>query len=105
MAVKLLPTDYIAAWSEDATNVTFPIASIANLSAAEADAASGDMRKVLYDFMENLYTKYSGFATADKPVNMVIRKASIASDTAIKRQYIIEFTNSFASENVADEPA
>jgi len=48
MAQDLKPSTWIPSWSEDGTDVTFPIASIPELTAAEADGATGDMRKCIY---------------------------------------------------------
>lgn len=41
MAFNPLPTNLIPSWSENGTNVTFPIASVPELTAAEADAVTG----------------------------------------------------------------
>jgi hypothetical protein len=78
MAFDPAPTEVIASWSEDGTNVTFPIASVPELTAAEADASTGDSRKVLYALMEAFYAWYNGLAPADRPAQLQLFRSSTA---------------------------
>jgi hypothetical protein len=67
MSFNPAPTSVIPSWSEDGTTVSFPLASVPNLSAAIADAATGDSRKVVQAMLERLYAWYTALATADRP--------------------------------------
>jgi hypothetical protein len=44
MAFDKTPTTWLPSWSEDATNITLPLASLPELTAAEADAATARFR-------------------------------------------------------------
>ena len=57
MAQDLKPSTWIASWSENGTNVTFPIASVPELTAAEADADTGNISKVLFAICEKIYAE------------------------------------------------
>ena len=104
MAFSALPTDVIASWSEDGTNVTFPIASVTELTAAEADALTGDSRKILFALMEQWYSWYIGLATADRPEKMAITKSSaLQTDGTFRNTYSIVFYTEVTGQEVLDE--
>ena len=99
-------TGWIANWSSDGSNVTFPIASVPELTAAEADVTTGDIRKFLYAFCEMCWQKWNSLVTADKSVNMVMTKNSfINTSTGITTHtYTFTFQNVTTAQEVADEP-
>lgn len=105
MAWSALPTAVFANWSEDGTNITLPIASVPELTAAEADAATGDSRKILYALCERIWSWWNALATADKATKMTITKsASINTTTGIvTNTYTLQFMNTIASQEVASE--
>jgi hypothetical protein len=106
MAFDPAPTEVIASWSEDGTNVTFPIASLPELTAAEADATTGDNRKVLHAFMERFFAWYNGLATADKPTQLsVSRSSSPPNQTTgyITRTFTVRMTLDPGPLEIADE--
>lgn len=82
MAFNAAPTQVVASWSEDGTNVTFPIASVPELSAAEADASTGDLRKVWFALLTQLNAWWIATAAADRPARMTVSKLT-TSDTAL----------------------
>ena len=94
MAIDLAPSEWIASWSEDATNVSFPIASVPELTAAEADGTTGDIRKTMFAICERAYQAYLGEASADRPAKMTIARSSSTNDLtgAITRVYQFTFT-------------
>ena len=92
MSFNPLPTALIASWSEDGTNVTFPISSLPEMTATEADATvTGDSRKVIYALMERMNAWFSGLATADKPGKLTISRSSYIEETTgnIIRTYTV----------------
>jgi len=106
MAFDPKPTEVIAGWSEDGTNVTFPIASVPELTAAEADAVDGDLRRVWYALLMQLHAYFSTLNTEDKPAFMnVLRFTSPPDDLTglITRNFILEFKINGPLE-VEDEP-
>lgn len=107
MASDLTPNEWIASWSEDATNITFPIASIPGLTAAEADGDTGDIRKVLFPLLETLYQEWLATATADRPTQMTITKSASLNiaNTQITHVFSFRFLTEIESQEVVDEPA
>lgn len=99
MAINTVPSVWIPSWSEDGTNITVPIASFPLLTAAEADGATGDIRKIALAFLEQLYDSYSGTAIADRPGKMVITRTPAFS--AATDQTTITYSVSFVTESTA----
>ena len=107
MAVSRVPTDWIAGWSEDGDDVTFPIASLPQLTAEEADAATGDICKILFAICEEMYQVFSGLPSADRPTRMTVAKAASANalSGAVTNTFTIKFYNEILTQDVMDEPA
>jgi hypothetical protein len=104
MAFNPAPTSFFANWSEDGANITLPIASVPELTAAEADATTGDIRKVLFAIIERAAVAYAALAAADKPGKMAIDRSNfLRSDGNIDRTFTVTFTLAPASIDVADE--
>jgi len=101
MAFDPLPPSWIASWSEDGTDVTFPIASIPELTAAEADAAAGDIRNVLFAMLTELYSVWAAQDSADQPDNMTMTK-SVSTNTTTNVS-IQTFTVRFNTEVLTQE--
>jgi hypothetical protein len=95
MAVNSAPSAWVASWSEDGTSVTFPIASVSELTAAEADGTTGDMRKVWYALNAKMFAEYNALASADRPTRMSLYK-SVSVDPATGRS-TITFTATFVT--------
>lgn len=87
MAFNKAPTEWIASWSEDGTDVTFPIASVADLTAAEADGTTGDMRAIMLRLTESFYQHISGLAAADQPGELTITRNRYERDGSIAYSY------------------
>jgi hypothetical protein len=106
MAFTKTPTSWLTSWAEDGTNITVPIASIPELTAAEADAATGDIRKILWALSEKMWQRWDALVTADKPANMTIRKFSRIdpSTSEVTSTYTFEFVLTPGSFEVTDEP-
>lgn len=109
MAFDKTPTTWLPNWSEDETNIALPLASLPELTAAEADAASGDIRKILYALLEKLHAVYAALPVADRPSRMTIARSSSVNDTTgdITRQYTITLVTEPVAGGieVKDEPA
>lgn len=63
MAFNEAPNATFSSWSEDATNITLPIASVTGLTAAEADGATGDIREVIRCILNETHTSWQNQAT------------------------------------------
>lgn len=105
MAFNPDPNVWIPSWSEDGTNITVPIASFPELSAAEADGSDGDIRKVLFAICDKIWDHWNGLATADRPTKMIVRRSTITNDAAgtQDRSYTFTFTTAASAEEVVAE--
>ena len=104
MAFDAKPSSFIASWSEDGTDVTFPIASLSELTAAEADAATGDWRKVLFAVLEHAYTYYTALPSGDQPTKVVItRSTTVDASDVMTRTYTFRITSDILTKEVTDE--
>jgi hypothetical protein len=94
MAFSAVPSTHIANWSEDGTNITVPIASFPELTAAEADGSTGDIRKIILAFADKFYSLYNAMATADRPAKMQAYRSTAVNDAAgtSTRTYTFTFT-------------
>jgi hypothetical protein len=105
MAFDPKPSTWIASWSSDGTNITVPIASFPELTAAEANATTGDIREVSFAICEKLFQFYNTLASADRPVRMTISKsASINStDGIVNNSFVFSFQTTIDTQSVIAE--
>ncbi len=99
------PSTWLANWSEDGTNITVPIATFAEMTAAEADATTGDIRKVLFAVCEALYAQWLATPAADRPTRMRITKTSVVDNTSgvTTHRFGLEFETQTTAQEVAPE--
>jgi hypothetical protein len=107
MAFTKTPTAWIASWAEDGTNITVPLASFPELTAAEADASSGDIRHIVFAVIEKLYQEWVGRAVADRPTKWTCSKSVSTNTTTgeVTNTYNFVLRTTIASQDVSDEPA
>jgi hypothetical protein len=105
MAFNPAPNTWIADWSEDETDISVPIASFPELTAAEADGATGDIRKIVWAITEKLYQEFNSRAAADRPKKWTMSKsASVNSTTGVITNTItMTFLNSILTQDVVAE--
>jgi hypothetical protein len=84
------------------TNATLP-----EITTAEANATTGDIRKIYYGIIDQLAKAYSDKATADQPNRLVVNKsASVNSATGlITTSYTFQFVLAATGLDVANESA
>lgn len=67
-------------------------------------STSGDIRQLVYSFINAVDTEYSSLANADKPTKMTISKSSfIPSDNLIRNTYTVVVNLSYGSLTVVNE--
>ena len=105
MAWSGAPTGWFSGWAEDGTNITVPIASFPEMTAAEADATTGDIRKILYAICERCWSVWNALATADRATKMTLSKTSSTNSTTglTTHQYVFTFVNAVTAQDVAPE--
>lgn len=105
MAFDPQPSTWISSWSEDGTNITVPIASFPEMTAAEADATTGDIRKVLYAICEQLYQEWNTTLSSDRPSKMSIGRTSTVNEAndEVTKRYTFTFVTTSSSTEVVPE--
>lgn len=105
MSFIATPTGWFPAWSEDGTMITVPISSFPELSEAEADGSTGDIRKIMFAICQQAYAKYVALPTSDRPVKMVVTKNSTldSATNVLTSTFTFKFLNEILSQDVAPE--
>lgn len=89
-----------------ATNKLLP-----ELTDAEADETTGDIRKLLFGIFDGLFvrfrTKNDSLAAEDRPQRMVFTRSTVVNEATgvITRSYTVSFQLGASSIEVIDEPA
>jgi len=110
MAFVKAPTSLWPSYTSDGTNITIPIAALDGLTAAEADATTGDLRSIMLAFCSTGYRHYSELLTADKPTMFTASMPTITPVSSgtlagtFKTTYSFIFNNEYCTPDVADEP-
>lgn len=101
MAFDKTPTTWLASWGESVGTISVPIATFPELTAAECDAVTGDIRKIAWAFFEKMYQEYNDTATADRPSQWTCTKSSSVNATTGVVTNI--FTNTIYTEILTQE--
>lgn len=101
MAFDDTPTTWIAGIAENGTILSFPLTSFPELTAAEANGTTGDIRKIVWALMEKMYQEYNDAATADRPTNWTVTKSATVNATTGVVTNI--FTNTIYTEVLTQE--
>lgn len=101
MSFQKEPTQMFAGMSEDGTDITLPLAAVPQITATEADAVGGDLRKVAYGLCHQMHAHIDGLDEADKPSKFRVNE--IRSAAQVKYEFTFDLTPS--QYEVADEPA
>ncbi len=105
MSFSKVPTDWIANWSSDGTDITIPIATLAELTAAEAHTTTGDIRDIVFAFVEHFWDQYNAKASADRPAKMKVSKTAVYNATYDKltSRYMFTIETNIGTQEVRDE--
>ena len=113
MAMNLSPSHWLdgfellaANGTATAQSIAIPLESLPGLSAAEANASTGDIRKVARALLAALFAAYLGEAEADRPAQMNISRSTFVDETTDEttREYRARFNVAVSEEEVVDEP-
>lgn len=105
MAFDPAPSTWLDNWSEDGTDITVPIATFDELTAAEADAATGDIRKVMWAIMQKIYDSWNNTDSADRPTKFTIAKTAVIDSTTgvVTNTFTVRFYTEISTQEVVDE--
>lgn len=110
MAWNPLPQSWFTGMTDgstscNATDMVIPISTFPELSAAEIDSVTGDVRKFLFAFLEKCWAVYNALATADKPTKLTMSKsATVDTSTGVTTNtYVFTIKTSASSQEVVSE--
>lgn len=105
MSFVATPNTWFPAWAEDGTTITVPIASFPEMTAIEADGATGDIRKIIFALCQAAYAKYISLPASDRPTKMTITKNSNldSATNILTSTFTVTFKNEILSQDVAPE--
>lgn len=89
MAFDPAPSSLFTSWAEDGTTITVPIASITDLTAAEADGTTGDWPSVIARILEHTYNYEAALADADSPTKITMTRTRSESGGVMKYRFNI----------------
>lgn len=99
MAFNKAPSNWLTGYSLNTNAVTVntsnagATATFPELTSSEANASTGDIRKIVYAVIEQLYQKFQATPAADRPNRMnVSRSSTVGTDNAVTHTYIVTLT-------------
>jgi hypothetical protein len=104
---------YLARWSpkyifpnylSDGTNITIPIASLIGLTAAEADAVTGDCREILQAIFLRAVEYHRSWTWHQQPRTYSPFGMNLLNRRTFDRHFSITFHVDMGEANVAPEP-
>jgi hypothetical protein len=98
----MLPTEIFPGYSTDGTSITIPLADLPGLTAAEADDATGDGRKLAFELTKTIAEKYLAIPTAERPAGLSATIGTLQglSATTARRSYSLAFDLDVAAADV-----
>lgn len=73
------PNVWFSGLTVDSSGVTFPYSSMDNLTQADSDPTTGDMREIVFGFCEALADNMALTATADRPSQLSVTRTATVS--------------------------
>ncbi len=92
--------------SAPAEGIFIPLSDLTGLLSAEANASTGDGRKVAYEVIRKIVASYQGLATDARPSRMNVAASTPTGITAdiVRRSYTLSFDVGISATDVAAEP-
>ena len=110
MAFSPSPSTWITGWSTTNGNADITIAgfnsgAFPEMTSAEANATTGDIRKVLYAMCEGFYQQWNNTATGDRPLKYTITRTSTVNEinNQITKRYTFTFVTAPSGADVVSE--
>lgn len=112
MAFNKAPTAIWPSYTYSSSTLHIPLAALDGLTAANADATTGDWRAIMVAVMQTLWRHYSGLATEDQPTALVAKPPSPfnvpAGSTAFplsqRNTYSFDAYTDYANPTIKAEP-
>jgi hypothetical protein len=87
-------------------SLVIPLSSIPELTSAEVNDTTGDIRRLLFAVVDSFYQAWNAKPNADRPVRMTVSRQTTVNDAlgTTTRNYTFSFAISTGSIEVAPEP-
>lgn len=86
-----------------APNITISNVDNPNVTDAEANATTGDSRRILFGLLQDMYARFNAIDAADRPTKMQFLRSTSVND--ITQQGTVTFTIRFVTGDVVTEVA
>lgn len=103
--MNLTPSHWLPGYTATESAVSIPLSALPGLSAAEADASTGDIRKVARALFAALHAAYLGEEEDARPAKMRLDRATVVDESTdtTTRAYTATFQVAVSEEDVVDE--
>ena len=85
--VSMAPTNWIAGYTSDGTNMVIPIASLPYLTAGQCSAATGDVRQIVFAIQEEIYQKWILIPATNRSDRIGVSRSSVVYSNRIANTY------------------
>lgn len=101
----MLPNVLFPGYDADATSITIPLSALSGLTAAEADAVTGDGRKVAYELTKAIAERLLAIPAASRPTRMAATIGTLQglTPTLARRSYTLSYDVDASGADVAPE--
>ncbi len=86
-----------------APDITISNVDNPNVTDAEADATTGDYRRILFGLLQDMYARFNAIGAADRPTKMQFLRSTSVND--VTQQSSVTFTIRFITGDVVTEVA
>jgi hypothetical protein len=94
-----------ASFANSKTYLCINLDDVPELTGAEANPSTGDMRKIVFALEQAIYDAMQAITTADRPAKWANNRQSSVNDSSdvVSRVFVNQFSTEIAGEEVADE--
>ena len=100
--------EYVASGGTVAANsIVIPLSALPGLTTAEANATTGDGRKVMYEISKAAHVNLQGLDAADRPAQFSTGESTPSGQAAneVRKSYTFTFDLNITDTDIAAEPA
>lgn len=87
-----------------AAGIFIPLADLSGLTAAEADEATGDGRKVAYELIKAIQAKYAAMPTKPQRLTVTVGTPTGVTASVVRQSYTLAFDVDITGVDLATEP-
>ena len=107
MAFDPAPTGWFPGLTNSATALTIPFTALNQLTQADSDPSTGDVREIVYNFCEAFTDKWADTTDADRPEKTTISTSTsvqtVGGSEILTKIYTIRVELDIDSVDVSDE--